>query len=440
MKINKVFMKRRQYLLQQIGKDGVAIVFAAKEPSYHRKTVYPYRQDSDFYYLTGFQESNAIAVFVPNRNEGEYILFCLEKIPEEEIWTGITVGQLSACRDYGADQAFSINTASTMMPELIKNKQRIYFNIGDHEDHEQIMSWLQQLTGKERAGVNLPTDFIDIGKVLHELRLCKDDEEIAWLRKATEISAAAHIRAMEICKPGMMEYELEAEILHEYISNGARMPAFPPIVACGVNSCTLHYTQNAAKLKSGELVLIDAGVDYEHYCGDITRTFPVNGRFTAEQKAIYQAVLDTQLTVIEHIRPGVSWMELQHISELVITEKLVALRLLKGKVNELLEKQAFKQFYMHYIGHWLGLDAHDVGKYKVDDDKWRLLEPGMVLTVEPGIYISSNRTNVERKWHSIGVRIEDDILVTENGYEILTSKVPKTVNEIEKLIKHHQNK
>lgn len=433
MKISKVFMKRRQHLLQQIGNNGIAVVFAAKEPHYHRKTVYPYRQDSDFYYLTGYPESDAIAVFIPNREEGEYVLFNLEKNPKEEIWTGIRIGQLGACKDYGVDQAFPINKADAMVPELIKNKERIYFNIGDHEDHEQIMCWVAQLADKERAGINLPSDFINVGKIVHEMRARKDNEEIVLLRKTAEISAAAHIRAMRVCKPGMMEYELESEILHEYICNGARMPAFPPIVAGGANSCTLHYTQNDAQLKSGELVLIDAGADYEHYCGDITRTFPVNGRFTAEQKAIYQAVLDTQLAVIEHIRPGISWLELHRISERVITEKLVALNLLKGEVNELMQKQAFKQFYMHYIGHWLGMDAHDVGKYKIND-QWRLLEPGMVLTVEPGIYISPGRTNVERKWHNIGVRIEDDILVTQNGYEILTSKAPKEVNEIEKLM------
>lgn len=433
MKISNVFMKRRQHLLQQIGKNSIAIVFAAKEPSYHRKTVYPNRQDSNFSYLTGFPESNAIAVFVPNRKEGEYVLFNLEKNPEEEIWTGIRVGQSGACRDYGADQAFPVNMANTIIPELIKNKEQIYFNIGDHEDHEQITYWLQQLTDKERAGINLPSDFINIGKITHEMRIHKDNEEIALLRKATEISAIAHIRAMKICKPGMMEYELEAEILREYIRKGGRMPAFQPIVASGANSCILHYTQNDAELKSGELVLIDAGVDYKHYCGDITRTFPVNGRFTTEQKAIYQAVLDTQLAVIEHVRPGIPWIELQRISERVITEKLIALKLLKGKLNELLEKQAFKPFYMHYIGHWLGLDAHDVGKYKIDD-KWRLLESGMVLTVEPGIYVSSDVPNVEQKWRNIGVRIEDDVLITENGCEVLTSDVPKTIDEIEEIM------
>ncbi|KPJ67329.1 MAG: Xaa-Pro aminopeptidase [Coxiella sp. DG_40] len=433
MKISNVFIKRRQQLLQQIGNKGVAIVFATKQPRYHRETVYPYRQDRDFYYLTGYPESNAIAVFIPNRSDGEYILFNLEKNPEEEIWTGVRVGQLGACKDYGADQAFPVNMANDMVPELIKNRERIYFNIGDHEDHEQIMYWLQQIAGKERAGVNLPNDFINVGIMTHEMRLRKDDEEITLLRKAAEISAVAHVHVMEICKPGMMEYELEAEILHEYIRNGSRMPAFPPIVAGGANSCTLHYTQNDAELKSGELVLVDAGVDSEYYCGDITRTFPINGHFTAEQKAVYQAVLDTQLAVIEHVRPGVPWIELHRISERVITEKLVALRLLKGEVNELLEKQAFKPFYMHYIGHWLGLDAHDVGRYKIDDE-WRLLEPGMVLTVEPGIYISSNITTVEQKWRNIGVRIEDDVLVTENGYEILTSGVPKTIDEIEKIM------
>lgn len=398
MKIGKEFINRQKKVLKKIGKNSIAII----------------SNSNDIYYLTGFSEANAIAVFVPGRAEGQYVIFSQEKNPQEEVWTGYRIGQQKACEDYGADQAFSINKADIIMPELIAGRQTIYFNL---DNYAAIMKWAKSLVGKERNGINQPSAFIDVGEIIHEMRLVKDANEISLLRKAAKISAAAHLRAMQACRPGMMEYELEAELMHEFTKHGGK-PAFGTIVAGGINACVLHYEENNARLKDGDLVLIDAGINYQHYSGDISRTFPVSGKFTAEQKKIYQAVLDVQLAVIKKIRPGVTWYELQQLSERLITEKLIALKLLLGK------NRAFEKFYMHKIGHWLGLDCHDVGKDKINDG-WRKLEPGIVLTVEPGIYI---------KEKGIGIRIEDDVLVTKNGCEVLTADVPKTIEEIEKIM------
>ncbi|MCK4608931.1 MAG: aminopeptidase P N-terminal domain-containing protein [Gammaproteobacteria bacterium] len=435
MKVNENIKKRQKYLLDKIGNNSIAIVFAAKEPHYHRETISPARQDSDFYYLTGFAELDAIAVFIPGRSEDEYILFSQEKNPQEEQWFGFRVGQERACKDYGADQAYPLSQVEDMLPALIKGQEAIYFNMNDHDDQAAIMRWTQALQHQERSGINMPTDFIDISKITHAMRLVKDSEEIGLLRKAAEISAAAHLRAMQACRPCMLEYELEAELMYEFIKQGGRVPSFEPIVAGGANACVLHYSQNNAELKDGDLVLIDAGVIYNYYAGDISRTFPVNGKFSAEQRAIYQAVLTTQLAVIEAIKPGVEWIELQRLSEHLITEQLLALGILKGDLNDLLAAKAHQPFYMHKIGHWLGLDCHDVGSYKEQaiEDSWRKLELGMVLTVEPGIYIAPEAADVDKKWLGIGVRIEDDILVTENGYEVLSAAVPKTIEEIENI-------
>jgi Xaa-Pro aminopeptidase len=422
MMINEIFKKRQQYLLQQIGKNGIAIIFANKERQRNGETFYPYRQGSDFYYLTGFKEPEAIAVFIA----GRYILYSRKKDPQQEVWTGAIVGQDAAVKEYGADQAFSIDQADIMLPELIKGREKIYFNFGyDPEFDTRVINCTKQLIGKGRAGINPPTDFINIGKLTHEMRVYKDDSEVDIIRKAADISAKAHLRAMQSCRPSMMEYELEAELAGEFKRLGARDFAFESIVASGANTCILHYIENNKQLKEGDLVLVDAGCEYEYYCGDITRTYPVNGHFSEEQKIIYQAVLDTNMKVIDQVRPGVTWLELHQLSEKIITEKLTEIGLL--------ENHTFKTFYMHYIGHWIGLDDHDVGKYKIDNE-WRKLKPNMVFSVEPGIYIAPNTPNVDQKWWNIGVRIEDDILVTENGCEVLTSSVPKTIAEIEQIM------
>jgi Xaa-Pro aminopeptidase len=426
------FKKRRDRLCQQIGESGVAILFAAKECLRNKNHFYPYRQDSDFYYLTGFKEPEAIAILLPNRQEGEFILFNRESNPVKEVWYGKRAGQEGAYKDYGADQVFAINLASTMIPQLIAGRKKVYFNI-NQATTSQVANWFEQLTRKGTTGVDEPGEFIHIGTITHNLRIYKDPEEIILMKKAANIIAQAQCRVMRACRPNLREYDLEAEILYECVKNGARFQSFESIVASGANSCILHYVANDASLKNGELVLVDCGAEYQFYASDITRTIPINGRFNQEQRAIYQAVLDIQLAVLNQVKPKVSWIELQQLSERVATQKLLALGLLQGNLEELIANQAFLPFFPHKIGHWIGLDVHDVGWYK-NNDKWRELEVGMLMTIEPGIYIANHLPNIDPKWHNIGVRIEDTVLITESGCEVLTGEAPKTLNEIERFM------
>lgn len=423
---NNEFKLRRDELLRQIGASSVAIVFAAKEHIRSGSEYYPYRQNSDFYYLTGFTEPESIAVFIPGRKEGEFVLFNRRCDATKELWHGLCAGQEGACRDFGADQTFSIEEVDVLLPQWLVGRKHIYFNIGcDRDFDSRVDFW----TSHDK----IPREMISIGEFLHEMRLKKKAHELALIHKAVEITAAGHLRAMQKCCPGMHEFELESELLYEFMRLGGRHNAFQTIVGGGANACTLHYSKNTNKLIDGDLVLVDAGVEYNYYCADVTRTFPINGKFTPEQRAIYEAVLTTQLEIIDQIRPGIRFHSLQLLAERIITEQLVELGLLAGRVDDLISSQSFKSFFMHKIGHWLGLDVHDVGKYHLGDES-RILEPGMVLTIEPGIYIAPN-TFVEDKWRNIGVRIEDDILVTENGCDVLTKMIPKTVAEIEKVTK-----
>lgn len=426
------FKKRREYLLKQINKEDVVILFAPKEQWRNKENSYPYRQNSDFYYLTGFKEPEAIAVIIPNRPEGEFILFNRTHDPLMETWHGIREGQEGAMQNYGADQAFPISLANSMLPQIISGRKKIYFNI-NQESIAKVTNWFEQLVDRGRVGINEPSEFVSIGAITHEMRVYKDLEEITIMKKSAAIIAQAQLQAMRTCRPNIREYELEAEVLRECVKNGARFQAFEPVVAGGANTCTLHYIKNDEMLDDGWLVLVDIGAEYEFYASDITRTYPVNGHFNKEQRAVYQAVLDTQLALLKYIKPGVRWNELQQFSEKMITEKLLDLGLLSGNLEKLITDKACKIFYMHNFGHLIGLDVHDVGWYK-NEESWRMLEPNMVLTVEPGIYISKNIKNVDSKWHNIGVRIEDTVLITENGCEILTKGVPKTIDEIEKFM------
>ena len=420
---NTEFKLRRDELLKQIGASDIVIVFAAKEYIRSGTEYYPYRQNSDFYYLTGFTESESIAVFIPGRVAGEFILFNRKCDEIKELWHGSCAGQEGACRDFGADQAFVIEEADTMLPQLLADRECVYCNVGGDRDFDaKINFWIKQ------AKLGVSHKLVDIGAILHEMRLKKNSHELELMHKAAEITAAGFLRAMQKCRPGMYEFELEAELVYEFMRLGGRHAAFQPIIGGGANACILHYAKNTDKLIDGELVLMDAGVEYNYYCADVTRTFPVNGKFTSEQRAIYEAVLTTQLEVIKQIRPGIKFSSLQLVAARVITECLVSLGLLEGRVDDLVDKQSFKPFFMHKIGHWLGLDVHDVGKCCTNDE--RILESGMVLTVEPGIYIMPN-ISVDDKWRNIGVRIEDDVLVTENGCNVLTKMIPKTAAEIE---------
>lgn len=432
----KEYSLRRRQLMQQMGKGSVAILFAASECQRTGTTTYPYRQDSDFYYLTGFDEPEAVMVLIPERVDGEFILFCREHDVNREILEGKRAGQEGACKEYGADQAYPITELDNIMPKLLAGNNNVYFKIGlDAELDAKVFQWVRQLKSGIRDGVQAPKNFISLEGCLHAMRLRKSAAEIATMRQAATISAKAHLRAMQVCAPGMYEYELEAELLHVFTKHGGRFTAFESIVGGGSNACTLHYSKNNEQLIAGEMVLIDAGVEYEYYSADITRTYPVNGKFSPEQKLIYQAVLDAQLAVISIVKPGTRWNMLQETAERVITERLVALGILHGNVDQLFAAKAYKPFFMHRIGHWLGMECHDVGEYKLHDG-WRVLEPGIVLTVEPGIYICAENTGVDAKWHNIGIRIEDNVLVTANGCEVLTADVPKEIGAIETIMQY----
>jgi Xaa-Pro aminopeptidase len=430
------FKKRRKQLMQRIGKGNIALLGSSPTKIRNRDVHYPFRQDSDFYYLTGFSEPDAMAVFIPGREQGEYILFCREFDETKALWEGAHAGLDGATSHYQADDAFPIDDLDEILPGMLENKHKVFYPMGRDSDLDhRLLDWINHIKGQSRSGIVAPGELVSLEHILHEMRLFKSQEEIKLMRRAAEVSAQGHIRAMQSCKAGLYEYQIEADLVHHFMQQGLRSVAYPSIVAGGKNACVLHYTENSDKLKNGDLLLIDAGAECDHYAADITRTFPISGRFTEAQKQLYQLVLDAQSAAIEQIKPGIPWHYAHDASVETLTKGLVSLGLLEGKVKTLIKKEKFKQFYMHRIGHWLGMDVHDVGDYKVDQ-KWRLLEPGMVLTIEPGLYIPADCKTVDEKWRGIGIRIEDDLLVTEHGYEILTASVPKTVIEIEALMQH----
>ncbi|MGD2075714.1 MAG: Xaa-Pro aminopeptidase [Gammaproteobacteria bacterium] len=429
----KEFARRRKQLMRMMGSDAIAILPTNPEQARNRDVDFPFRPDSDFYYLTGFPEPEAVAVLVPGRQHGEYLLFCRDRDPEMEIWNGRRVGPEGAVERYGADDAFPIGDIDDILPGLLESRERVFYTMGaSPEFDKRVIGWVNAIRSQSRAGKHAPDEFVSLEHFVHDMRLYKSRAEIKVMRQAANIAAHAHKRAMQVCRPGMMEYELEAEFLYEFRKAGGE-PAYPAIVGGGENGCILHYTENNAVLNDGDLVLIDAGVEHDCYASDITRSFPVNGRFSKAQRAIYELVLDAQLAALEEVYPGNSWNAPHTAAVKVLTKGLVKLGLLKGRPATLVKDQAYRQFYMHRTGHWLGMDVHDVGDYKVGEE-WRVLEPGMVLTVEPGLYIAARSKGVTRKWWNIGVRIEDDVLVTRDGYDVLSKNVPKTVGDIEALM------
>jgi Xaa-Pro aminopeptidase len=428
------FARRRRDLMAAMSKNSIAILTAAPEQVRSRDTYFPYRQDSNFFYLTGFPEPDAVLVLIPKRPQGQFILFCRERDRAREIWDGYRAGPEGARELYGADDAFPIADIDDILPGLLEGRDRVYYALGRNRTFDtRLLDWLDGIRARARAGAVPPDEFVDLDHLLHEMRLFKSTRELALMRKAGAISARAHCRAMRAARPGMFEFQLQAEIEHAFASEGARHPAYGSIVGGGANACVLHYVENSAPLQDGDLVLIDAGCEYQHYAADITRTFPVNGRFSAPQQALYEVVLAAQLAAIDAVRAGNHWDEPHKATVRVITEGLVELGLLKGRVEDLIASNAYAQFYMHRAGHWLGMDVHDVGDYKVDNE-WRLLEPGMVMTVEPGIYVAPDNRKVAKKWRGIGIRIEDDVAITRKGPEVLTAGVPKTVADIEHLM------
>ena len=430
----KEFARRRRQLMRMMGKGGIAILPAAPPRVRNRDAEYAYRQDSDFLYLTDFAEPESVAVLIPGRKHGEYIVFCRERDALRETWDGRRAGPEGVVEHYGADDAFPIADIDDILPGLIEQSERVYYTMGVHPEFDgRLMGWVNTLRAQVGAGRHTPQEFVALDHLLHDMRLYKSRSEAATMRRAARIAADAHRRAMRVCRPGMKEYEIEAEFLHEFRRHGT-VPSYQPIVGGGENGCILHYTENRDPLRDGDLLLIDAGCEYDYYASDITRTFPVGGRFSPAQRAIYDVVLEAQLAAIDAVRPGNHWNEPHDAAVKTITRGLARLGLLKGRLPTLIKNEAYKRFFMHRTGHWLGMDVHDVGDYKVGDE-WRVLEPGMVLTIEPGIYVPADSKGVAKKWWGIGVRIEDDVMVTKTGHEVLSRHAPKDPDEIEALMR-----
>ncbi len=437
-----VYAERRAKLLAQMTPDSIALISTSEVHLRNRDADFRFRADSSFYYLTGFAEPEALAFIqhpqTIDDQDVSYGLFCRERNREREIWDGLRAGTAGAVNHYGADVAYVIDELDVWMTKLLAGKKRLYVRLGNDSAFDlKVSGWLKNAVSKQRQGGSVPIEIIQLDSILDEMRLIKDEHEVQTMRRVAEISAHAHVRAMQTVRPEMMEYALEAELLYEFGKNGCQT-AYNSIVGGGVNACILHYVENNAPLKDGELVLIDAGAELDHYAADITRTFPVNGVFSPEQKALYQLVLDAQLAAIDAVRVGLPCKDYDRVAVEVLTTGLVQLGLLSlseelPDVAALIKAGAHRRFYMHGTGHWLGMDVHDVGSYKAGDD-WRPLQAGMVLTVEPGLYVAIDDETVEARWRGIGIRIEDDILVTESGPDVLTRDVPKAIAEIESLM------
>ncbi|MGG6292910.1 aminopeptidase P N-terminal domain-containing protein [Leptolyngbya sp. AN02str] len=431
------FARRRDQLMAQLGK-GAAVFRSAPLAVMHNDVEYNFRQDSDFFYLTGFDETDAVAVLAPHHDEHRFVLFVQPKDPDKETWTGYRVGVDAAKEQFGADVVYSIDELDEKLPQYLTKADRIFYRLGrDRAFNDKMLQlWQRFMAMYPRRGVG-PTAIADPAPLLHAMRQIKSDHELEQMRIAAKIAAEAHNRAMAFAKPGRYEYEVQAEIEHTFRLNGASGPAYPSIVASGPNACILHYTENTRKMHDHDLLLIDAGCAYGYYNSDITRTFPINGKFTPEQKALYEIVLEAQLKAIAQVQPGNPYSQIHDAAVEVIVDGLMDLGLLKGSKEEIIKEQHYKPFYMHRTGHWLGLDVHDVGVYQHDETP-HTLEPGQITTVEPGIYIkpdfkpAEGQPNVPEQWIGIGIRIEDDVLVTSNGYENLTEAVPKAIADLER--------
>ena len=425
----KVHAQHRKQLMRMMGEGSIAILPSAPVLLRNRDVEHGFRQDSDFYYLSGFPEPESVIVLVPGRKQGPFILFCRDRDKKKETWDGRRYGPEGAVEYFGADEAYPIAELEDILPELMEHCESVYYTIGlNPEFDKHVMNCVNNLRSKARGGTHVPYEFVSLDYLLHDMRLFKHREELRLMRKSAKIAVQAHINAMQACQPGMYEYQLEAELIYHFQHNGAGW-AYQSIVGGGANSCILHYTENNQLLNDGEMVLIDAGAEYQGYASDITRTFPVNGRFNVAQREMYELVLEAQEAAFKKVMPGNHWNDPHEAAVRVLTRGMVELGLLKGNVRTLIKEKAYTRFYMHRTGHWLGMDVHDVGDYKVDDE-WRLLEKGMVLTVEPGLYVPAGTRGVKR-WWNIGVRIEDDVAVTRDGHEILSAGLPRTCEEIE---------
>ncbi|EMI5894429.1 Xaa-Pro aminopeptidase [Acinetobacter baumannii] len=428
------FQHRRNRLAEKMGPNSIAIIATREEMYRNRDADYKFRADSSFFYLTGFAEPEAVAVIetFDDVTDYSYSLFCRERNREMEIWNGYRAGIDGAIEEYEADEAYAIDLLDEEIIEKLLNKERLYYRIGHNAAFDaRVSQWIKKANAEHRHEA-APAQLVQLDRIIDEMRLIKSPQEIELMQIASTISAKAHTRAIQTVRPGMMEYVLEAELNYIFGQNGC-VPSYNSIVGGGANACILHYVENNQALKDGDLVLIDAACEYEFYASDITRTFPVNGKFSPEQKALYEVVLASQYAAIDAVRIGNSYREPHEVAVKILTEGLVDLGLLKGDVSELIETEAYRQFYMHGTGHWLGMDVHDVGSYKKDDD-WRQYEEGMVVTVEPGLYIAPDDETVDKKWRGIGIRIEDDVVATSKGPRVLTADVVKDIADIEHLM------
>jgi len=432
------YLRRRRQLMRLAGEDSILIVPAAAERLRNNDSHYPFRQSSDLLYLSGFAEAESVLVLVPGRQSGESLLFCRERDPAREAWDGPRLGPEAAVSALGLDDAWDIADIDDILPGLIEGRSRVYYQFGRDQDFDlRILAWVNRVRAQARQGSTPPHEFLQLGHLLHELRLFKSREELRVMRRAAAISAEGHCAAMRAARPGMHEYAIEAELLYAFRRHGA-VPAYESIVGSGANACVLHYRANTAELQDGDLLLIDAGAEYQGYASDITRTFPVNGRYSPAQRAIHDMVLRAQQAAIAAVRPGNHWDAPHEAAVEVLAEGMLLLGLLKGSLKQVLADASYKRFYMHRTGHWLGLDVHDVGDYRIDGQP-RLLEPGMCLTIEPGCYIAPDARGVAARWRGIGVRIEDDVVVTKAGCEILSDGVPRDADAIEALMAEGRN-
>ena len=432
------YRQRRDTLMSKIG-NGTAIFRSAPMAVMHNDVEYAYRQDSDFFYLTGLDEAEAVAVLAPHHEEHKFILFVQPKDITKEVWSGYVTGVDAAKEKYGADEAYPINELEEKLPQYLINADKIYYRLGrDKPFNETVLTHYQRLLRTYPKRGSGPTAIQDTCTILHGMRLVKSDSELTLMRKAADIAVEAHNVAREMAKPGVYEYEIQAEMEGIFRKHGGNGPAYPSIVASGANSCILHYIENNRQMQDGDLLLIDAGCSYGYYNSDITRTFPVGGKFTKEQKILYELVLSAQKQAIAQVKPGNAYSSIHDTALRVLVEGMIELGILKGEIDKLIEEEKYKPYYMHRTGHWLGLDVHDVGVYQHGKDNPLILQPGQVLTVEPGIYIvpgaepAEEQPKVDEKWMGIGIRIEDDVLVTESGCEVLTKGVPKEVSDIER--------
>ena len=423
------FSHRRRHLMDMVGEDAILVLPAAPERVRSRDTHYPYRQDSDFWYLSGFPEPEAVLVLVPGRAHGESLLFCRTRDPEREAWDGPRFGQEGAVNQFGMDDAFPIEDLDDILPGLLEGRSRVYYHFGRDADFDlKLIGWVRRVRADVRHGAQPPHEFLELGHLLHESRLFKSPAEVALMQHAADISVQAHRAAMRAAHAGVPEYVLQAEIERVFRAADA-WPAYGSIVGAGANACVLHYVANAAIARDGELVLIDAVAEYRGYAADITRTFPVNGRFTAEQRALHDLVCAAQAAALAQARPGVAYEAGHEAAVAVLTEGLLRLGLLRGTLERNLAEGAYRAFYPHKTGHWLGLDVHDVGDYRIDGQS-RILEPGMVFTIEPGLYVRPDAP-VEPRWRGIGIRIEDNVLITEAGCRVLTDALARSAEQIE---------